>query len=82
VEQWILTAALGSIVLHFAFVLYLLGAVVLLVETGSYWLERRPHNHKHLTGQGVSYRPYFLEKEQEFAWNEVDVVRCRGCLHT
>ncbi|MFD2248286.1 hypothetical protein [Pontibacter ruber] len=92
VERWILTAALGSIALHFVFmvylllkggfstlfiVAYLLSAVVLVVVMVSYWLEKRPHNRKHLTltGQGVRYRSNFLEKEQEFDWNEVDTVQ-------
>jgi purine-cytosine permease-like protein len=95
VQQWILSAALSSIVLHFVFMLYLLlkggfhtffivvyllSSVVIVVMLVSYWFEHRLHKRKHLTltGQGVSYRPGFLEKEQEFDWNEIDTVLMRS----
>lgn len=41
------------------------------------WLDRRPKYRRHLTltDEGVCYRAKFLQKEQEFDWDEVDTVQ-------
>jgi len=40
------------------------------------WLDRKPKYRRHLTltEQGVCYRSKFLQKEQEFDWEEIDAV--------
>ncbi len=41
------------------------------------WLDRKPKYRRHLTltDEGVCYRSKFLQKEQEFDWEEVDTVQ-------
>ena len=71
VQQWILNAALCSILMHFVcmlylllkggfhtlfILLYLLGSAVAVVVMVSYWLLRRPQNRKHLTLTGQGVR--------------------------
>ncbi|MCJ8165773.1 hypothetical protein MKJ04_13045 [Pontibacter sp. E15-1] len=64
---------------HFAPGLLFVFLVNLLVPAYYFfnlWLDRKPNYSRHLTltVQGVCYRARFLQREQEFDWDEVDAV--------
>lgn len=57
--------------------LYLFSLLPFCLFMLSVWLDRNPEYRRHLTllEAGVRYRSGFMQKEQEFDWEEVDNIR-------
>ncbi|MFD2514557.1 hypothetical protein ACFSRY_11830 [Pontibacter locisalis] len=61
-------------------VVFLINVTIPAYFLYSAWLDNKPHYRRHLTltEEGVKYRTRFMQTEQEFDWDEVDLVRLQS----
>ena len=80
---WLLFQLIAVRDLHSAITfLYLFSLLPYCLFLASVWLDRNPGYQRHLTllATGVRYRLGFMQREQEFDWEEVERIEVNGYL--
>ncbi|MDX5418965.1 MAG: hypothetical protein LPK09_07095 [Hymenobacteraceae bacterium] len=80
---WLLFQLIAVRDLHSAMTfLYLFSLLPFCLFLASVWLDRNPGYQRHLTllSSGVRYRLGFMQQEQEFDWEEVELIEMNNYL--
>ncbi|MBD1396736.1 hypothetical protein H9Q13_06115 [Pontibacter sp. JH31] len=80
---WLLFQLIAVRDLHSAMTfLYLFSLLPFSLFLGSVWLDRNPGYQRHLTllATGVRYRLGFMQREQEFDWEEIELIELNNAV--